>query len=75
MIALRGRDEEPARRGRRPVTVGDVEVHDGDWVVGDADGVTVVPRRLARRGARRRTSARGEGGALTSPRSEAVRRR
>ena len=24
------------------MTVGDVEVHTGDWVVGDSDGVTVV---------------------------------
>jgi 4-hydroxy-4-methyl-2-oxoglutarate aldolase len=26
-----------------PATVGGVEVHVGDWVVGDADGVTVIP--------------------------------
>ena len=27
----------------RPVTVGDVTVEPGDWVVGDVDGVVVVP--------------------------------
>jgi 4-hydroxy-4-methyl-2-oxoglutarate aldolase len=27
----------------RPVTVGDVAVEPGDWVVGDVDGVVVVP--------------------------------
>jgi 4-hydroxy-4-methyl-2-oxoglutarate aldolase len=26
-----------------PATVGGVAVHPGDWVVGDADGVTVIP--------------------------------
>jgi 4-hydroxy-4-methyl-2-oxoglutarate aldolase len=25
------------------VTVGDVEVNDGDWIVGDVDGVVVIP--------------------------------
>ena len=27
----------------RPVTVGDVAVEPGDWVVGDVDGVVVLP--------------------------------
>ncbi len=48
MIALRGATKEhPGRVGGRAV-VGDVEVDQGDWIVGDADGVTVIPRaRLA----------------------------
>ena len=31
-----------------PVSVGGVQVHPGDIVVADGDGVIVVPRRLAR---------------------------
>ena len=48
MIALRGATKEhPGRTGGQAV-VGDVIVHQGDWIVADADGVTVVPRgRLA----------------------------
>src|SRR4051794_24922516 len=43
MIALRGATkEEPGRIGTQAL-VGDVEVELGDWIVGDADGVTVVP--------------------------------
>jgi 4-hydroxy-4-methyl-2-oxoglutarate aldolase len=30
-----------------PITVGRVEIEPGDWVVGDDDGVVVVPRELA----------------------------
>jgi 4-hydroxy-4-methyl-2-oxoglutarate aldolase len=44
MIALRG----AAKLGGGAIggisTVGDVLVETGDWVVGDADGVTVIPR-------------------------------
>ena len=36
----------PGRIGH-PVTVGGVTVHAGDFVIGDADGVVVVPRRVA----------------------------
>jgi 4-hydroxy-4-methyl-2-oxoglutarate aldolase len=44
MIALRGATKQhPGRIGGQAV-VGDVLVHEGDWVVADADGVTVVPR-------------------------------
>jgi 4-hydroxy-4-methyl-2-oxoglutarate aldolase len=42
MIALRGASKNRAGSVGAVVTVGDVEVHRGDWVVGDADGVTVV---------------------------------
>jgi regulator of RNase E activity RraA len=30
-----------------PVTIGTVQVEPGDWVVGDDDGVVVVPRTVA----------------------------
>ncbi|HWS47472.1 MAG TPA: RraA family protein, partial [Acidimicrobiia bacterium] len=44
MIALRGATkQEPGRIGDA-ASVGGVDVHTGDWIVGDADGVTVVPR-------------------------------
>lgn len=45
MIALRGATKNRPGAIGGSVTVGDVEVHEGDWVVGDADGVTVVPGR------------------------------
>jgi 4-hydroxy-4-methyl-2-oxoglutarate aldolase len=43
-VALRGATkQEPGWIGA-PSMVGDVEVSAGDWIVGDADGVTVVPQ-------------------------------
>jgi 4-hydroxy-4-methyl-2-oxoglutarate aldolase len=42
MIALRGATKNRPGSVGSVVTVGDVEVHRGDWIVGDADGVTVV---------------------------------
>jgi 4-hydroxy-4-methyl-2-oxoglutarate aldolase len=43
MIALRGATKgEPGRIGTQAL-VGDVEVEAGDWLVGDVDGVTVIP--------------------------------
>ena len=43
MIALRGATkQEPGRIGGSAI-VGEVEVARGDWIVGDADGVTVGP--------------------------------
>jgi len=44
MIALRGATKEhPGRVGGSSI-VGDIQVEQGDWIVADADGVTVVPR-------------------------------
>jgi len=42
MIALRGATKNRAGRVGSRVSVGDIEVDGGDWVVGDADGVTVI---------------------------------
>jgi 4-hydroxy-4-methyl-2-oxoglutarate aldolase len=43
MIALRGATKQEPGWVGAPSMVGDVEVAPGDWIVGDADGVTVVP--------------------------------
>jgi 4-hydroxy-4-methyl-2-oxoglutarate aldolase len=44
MIALRGATkQEPGRIGGTAI-VGEVEVARGDWIIADADGVTVVPK-------------------------------
>jgi 4-hydroxy-4-methyl-2-oxoglutarate aldolase len=43
-LALPGATKEHAGEVGAGVMVGDVEVHTGDWVVADVDGVTVVPR-------------------------------
>jgi 4-hydroxy-4-methyl-2-oxoglutarate aldolase len=43
MIALRGATKQEYGRIGGQALVGDVEVERGDWIVGDADGVTVVP--------------------------------
>ena len=57
------------------VTVGGVDVQAGDWVVGDRDGVTVVPGDRARRGARRGPGPRREGDRPVHGAARAARRR
>jgi len=42
-IALTGATKDRPGSVGQPVTVGDVHVDAGDWVVGDTDGVVVVP--------------------------------
>jgi 4-hydroxy-4-methyl-2-oxoglutarate aldolase len=42
-LALPGATKQHPGAVGMPVVVGDVEVATGDWVVGDVDGVTVVP--------------------------------
>ena len=42
-LALTGATKEQPGSVARPVTVGDVAVETGDWVVGDVDGVVVIP--------------------------------
>ena len=42
-LALPGATKAAPGAVGKPAVVGDVEVHAGDWLVGDADGVTVVP--------------------------------
>jgi 4-hydroxy-4-methyl-2-oxoglutarate aldolase len=44
LIALTGAQKKKGGTVGNIVTVGDVEVSPGDWVVGDTDGVVVVPR-------------------------------
>src|SRR4051812_42892378 len=41
--ALRGATKNQPGTVGGTTTVGDVEVRDGDWVVGDRDGVTIIP--------------------------------
>ncbi len=43
MVALRGAGKVAGGQVGHPVTVGDVVVRPGDWVVADADGVVVIP--------------------------------
>ena len=43
MIALRGATKEHPGRIGDAALVGDVDVESGDWIVGDTDGVTVIP--------------------------------
>ena len=43
-VALTGATKEMPGSVNRPIVAGDVEVEVGDWIVGDVDGVVVVPR-------------------------------
>ncbi|MCU1458006.1 MAG: Dimethylmenaquinone methyltransferase [Actinomycetia bacterium] len=43
MLALRGADKNQVGSVNEAITVGDVTVEPGDWVVGDGDGVVVIP--------------------------------
>ena len=42
-LALRGATKNHRGAVDEPAVVGDVDVNPGDWVVGDADGVVIVP--------------------------------
>jgi 4-hydroxy-4-methyl-2-oxoglutarate aldolase len=42
-VALTGATKDRPGSVGSPVSVGDIEVAAGDWIVGDADGVVVVP--------------------------------
>jgi 4-hydroxy-4-methyl-2-oxoglutarate aldolase len=44
LIALTGAQKKKGGTINQTVTVGDVEVNPGDWVMGDTDGVVVIPR-------------------------------
>jgi 4-hydroxy-4-methyl-2-oxoglutarate aldolase len=46
MIALRGATKSRTGTIRAPIQCGGVAVELGDWVVGDADGVVVVPEAM-----------------------------
>lgn len=48
-LSIRGTGKDPAAPGslQQPLAVGDVTVHPGDLVVGDADGVVVISRGTA----------------------------
>ena len=43
LVALRGAAKDGPGTVGGPVQVGDVSVRTGDWIVGDVDGVTVIP--------------------------------
>ncbi len=50
-VSIRGTGKNPAGDGAIgvPITIGDVEIRPGDLVVGDADGVVVLPAESASR--------------------------
>ena len=58
MIALRGAGKTKGGTVQAPIQCGGVLVESGDWVVGDSDGVVVVPRRHDRGRGQRRSRAR-----------------
>ncbi len=63
-LALTGASKVQPGAIDRPVTVGDVAVEPGDWVVGDVDGVVVLPGAEARRGAHSRSARAAKEAAL-----------
>ena len=66
-VALRGATKVERGAIGSPVDVAGVPVAPGDWVVGDVDGVVVVPGDRVRRGDRRGPGPLGGRGAATSP--------
>jgi 4-hydroxy-4-methyl-2-oxoglutarate aldolase len=44
VITMRGTDKFPGGTINRPIVIGDVVIHPGDLVVGDADGVVVLAK-------------------------------
>ncbi|MFV3126163.1 RraA family protein [Niveispirillum sp. KHB5.9] len=48
-IAIRGTGKDPDGAGtlNQPITLGETTINPGDWVLGDADGVVVIPASRA----------------------------
>lgn len=48
-VCIRGTDKDPSGRGRigAAVTIGGVTIHPGDLVIGDEDGVVILPSATA----------------------------
>lgn len=46
VISIRGTVKNPASAGGLPsdIVIGDIQIHHGDLIVGDADGVVCIPR-------------------------------
>ncbi len=61
-VALRGATKNRPGSVGVPAAVGGVSVAAGDWLVGDADGVTVVAAAVVERRARGRPGPRRQGG-------------
>ncbi|WP_431068086.1 4-carboxy-4-hydroxy-2-oxoadipate aldolase/oxaloacetate decarboxylase [Ralstonia holmesii] len=48
-LSIKGTGKNQPGKLNVPVCIGDVQIHPGDIIVGDRDGVVVVPRHLAER--------------------------
>lgn len=46
-LSVKGTVKDVPARLRRPVVIDGVEIHPGDWVLGDSDGVVVIARERA----------------------------